>query len=94
MIRITEETKSKRISHYKEFDNGHVLHGNWKNMTSDEAEEIARKKSLEDPNDIFYVQYDDVMNPSSDLRWINGKSYDLNHVSVRISNGKPVVVPH
>lgn len=90
MIRIIdEETKSKRISRYKEFDNGYVIHSDWKDMSSDEAEELARKASLKNPDDVFYVAYDDLMNASSDLRWINGKSYHYSDVGVRY--GKPYI---
>lgn len=84
--RLTEGTNQKRVSHYKEFDNGHVLH-NWKNMSDEEAQEIARLQSIDNPNDIFYVAYDDVMNPDSDTRWVNGKSY--NYDEVELQGGKP-----
>lgn len=90
MIRIVnEETKIKRIDSYGAFDNGYVLHGDWKEMTSDEAEDLARRKSLENPDDVFYVKYDDIMNPDSDLRWINGKSYHYSQVGIR--GGKPYI---
>lgn len=86
---IKEETKFKRISSYKEFDNGHVLHNDWKEMSSEDAENIAKQKSIDDPDNIYYVAYDDVMDPSSDLRWINGKSYDYSQVQMR--GDKPVI---
>ena len=38
---INEETKKKRVARYGEFDNGHVIHGDWKDMSSDEAEDIS-----------------------------------------------------
>lgn len=63
---------AKRIARHNEFDNGHVLH-NYERMTSAEAEEKARLASIEDPDDIYYVSYDNIMNPSSDIKWKNGK---------------------
>ena len=84
-----EETKFKRISSYKEFDNGHVLHNDWKEMSSGDAENIAKQKSIDDPDNIYYVAYDDVMDSSSNLRWINGKSYDYSQVQIR--GNKPVI---
>lgn len=62
----------KRIARHNEFDNGHVLH-NYEKMTSAEAEEKARLASIENPDDIYYVSYDDIMNPSSDIKWKNGQ---------------------
>ena len=62
----------KRIARHNEFDNGYVLH-NYEKMTSAEAEEKARLASIENPDDIYYVSYDDIMNPSSDIKWKNGK---------------------
>lgn len=84
-----EETKFKRVSSYKEFDNGHVLHSDWKEMSSKDAENIAKQKSIDDPDNIYYVVYDDVIDSSSDLRWINGKSYNYSQVQMR--GGKPVI---
>lgn len=85
---INEGTNYKRIARYGEFDNGYILH-DFKKMTSDEAERQAKQASIKNPNDIYYVAYDDIMNSSSDLRWINGKSY--NYSQVGISNGKPYI---
>ena len=70
----TEGTKQKRIARYNEFDNGYVFHS-WKEMTDEEAEEKAKQASIEDPTDVYYVAYDDIMNPSSEIRWYKGKSY-------------------
>lgn len=75
-----------RIARYGEFDNGHVLR-NYKRMDIEDAELLARDASLKDPNDIYYVAVDDVMNPSTDYRWINGKKYRYDQVEIR--NGKP-----
>lgn len=85
---IHEGTSLKRIARYNEFDNGNVLH-NYEKMTSEEAEEKAKQASLDNPNDIYYVAYDDIMDSSSDLRWINGKSY--NYSDVQIKGGKPYI---
>lgn len=85
---IHEGTSLKRIARYNEFDNGNVLH-NYEKMTSEEAEERAKQASLDNPDDIYYVAYDDIMDSSSDLRWINGKSY--NYSDVQIKGGKPYI---
>jgi len=66
----------KRIARTDEFDNGHILHGDWVKISDEEAEKLAQKKSNEDPGRIYYVQYDDIMNPSSDIYWVNGVSYN------------------
>lgn len=69
----------KRIARTTEFDNGRVIHNDWIKISDEEAEQIAQKKSEEDPGNIYYVQYDDIMNPSSDKYWVNGNccySYD------------------
>lgn len=71
--KLNEETKSKRIACTTEFDNGHVIHNDWKTMSNDEAEELARQKSVDNPGKVYYVQYDDIMNPSSDIKWKNGQ---------------------
>ena len=75
---ITEESSDKkikaRIAATDEFDNGYVFF-NYDLMTNNDAEEKAKNASIKSPNRIFYVKYDDVMNPSSDLKWVNGKSY-------------------
>lgn len=65
----------KRVARTDEFDNGSVMHGDWKKISDEEAEDVAKEKSLADPNKIYYVQYDDIMNPSSDIYWVNGISY-------------------
>lgn len=85
---IHEGTSLKRIARYNEFDNGNVLH-NYEKMTSEEAEERAKQASIDNPDDIYYVAYDDIMDSSSDLRWINGKSY--NYSDVQIKGGKPYI---
>lgn len=79
---IKENSKLKRIARYKGFDNGHVLH-NWEKMTAAKAEELAKQASIKDPNDIYYVAYDDVMDASSDIRWIAGKPYSYQDVQIR-----------
>ena len=84
---VTDKTL-KRVSSYGEFDNGYVFH-DWKKMTFAEAEEEARKASIKDPDNIYYVAYDDVMNPSSDYVWIDGKQFDSLKVTLR--GGKPYI---
>lgn len=86
---INEETKLKRIANYKEFDNGHVLF-DMKEMSTEDAEKQARDMSKNDPTNIYYVKFDDIMNPSSDIRWINGKAYNYEgFVSMFIREGRP-----
>lgn len=87
---IAEGTMYKRISNYGEFDNGNVIHTDWSKLSAEAAEELAKQKSIEHPDQIFYVQYDDVMEPCSDLRWVNGKSY--NWSDIKFSEGKPVTI--
>ena len=81
----TEESKEiitergKRIARYREFDNGHVLH-QWDEMSSEEAEEKAKQASIENPNDVYYVAYDDIMNPRSDISWYRGNQYTIEDI--------------
>lgn len=63
----------KRIACTTEFDNGHVFHNDYFRASSAEAEEMARQKSIENPGKVFYVKYDNVMEPGSDIKWKNGK---------------------
>lgn len=63
----------KRIACTTEFDNGHVFHNDYFRASSSEAEERAKQASIENPDKVFYVKYDDVMNPSSDIKWKNGE---------------------
>lgn len=86
---IIEGTMYKRISNYDEFDNGNVIHSDWSKLSDEAAEDLAKQKSIEHPDQIFYVQYDDVMEPCSELRWVNGKSY--NWSDIKFSEGKPVI---
>ena len=74
---VKSGTSMKRIARLGEFDNGHVLHGDWKKMTDEEAEDLARKKSKEDPSSVYYVAYDNIMNPSSDYSYRYGRRVDL-----------------
>ena len=85
---VTGSTKLKRIARYGEFDNGNVLH-DWKEMTDSEAEDLAKQMSLENPNDVYYVAYDDIMDSSSDTRWLNGQPYSFADVGIR--GGKPYI---
>ena len=66
---------AKRVARYKEFDNGHVFHSWLEDKTADEVEELARLACIKNPDDVHYVQYDDVMNSSNDIRWLNGEKY-------------------
>lgn len=77
----TEGTAQKRIARYGEFDNGYVLHNDWREMSDEEAEELAKQASIKDPTDVYYVHYDDIMNPSSDIRWYKGKSYTIDEIN-------------
>lgn len=83
---VTAATQKKRIAGYNEFDNGKVLH-NWRNMSEDEAEELAKQASVEDPSDIYYVAYDDIMDSCSDWRWFNGQRYHWSDIC--LYEGKP-----
>ena len=86
--KLTEGTNQKRISKYREFDNGYILHS-WYEMTDEEAEEQARQASIKDPTDIYYVQYDDVMNPCSDIRWYQGNQYSIEQAQeIQKKNGE------
>ena len=49
-------------------------------MSDEEAEELAKQASIKDPTDVYYVQYDDIMNPSNDIRWYKGKSYTVDEI--------------
>lgn len=71
--KLNEGTQNKRIASTTEFDNGYIIHDDWKIMSDDEAEELARQKSIDNPDKVYYVQYDDIMNPSSDYKWKNGQ---------------------
>lgn len=65
-----------RIARYNEFDNGHVLFKS-QMMYPDDAEKLAKSKSIEDATDVYYVSYDDMMldNPNGKY-WFKGKSFD------------------
>lgn len=80
---LSEGTLYKRIARYGEFDNGKVIHNDWKKLTDEEAENLAKEASIENPGNVYYVAYDNIMNPSSDLYWQNGQSYNFNEVSPR-----------
>ena len=57
-------------------------------MTDEEAEQKAKEASEKDPYDVYYVKYDDVMNPRSDLSWINGISYNIDEYNFTRSKEK------
>jgi len=71
---LNEETEEKRIAKYGE-SGGSILRGGWKEMSNEEAENLAKEASIENPDDVFYVEYNDLMNSSSDIRWYKGESY-------------------
>ena len=77
--KLEEGTKQKRIARYREFDNGYVLH-QWDEMSNEEAEEKAKQASIENPNDVYYVAYDDIMNPRSDISWYRGNQYTIEDI--------------
>ena len=83
---ITSATRLKRIAKLNEFDNGFVFHS-WAEMSEEEAETLAKQMSIKNPNQVYYVAYDDVMNPASELRWVNGKSYS--DMEVLFREGRP-----
>ena len=87
---IRSSTSFKRIARVDEFDNGRVLHS-WQEMTDDEAEELAKQASLKYPGKIFYVQYDDIMNPSSDIKWVNGQPYYTYDEALRASKSQKLI---
>ncbi len=70
-----KSSKYKRIARAEEFDNGHVFHNDWLKISDEEAEKLAQQKSHDYPGSICYVQYDDIMNPSSDIYWVDGVDY-------------------
>lgn len=75
----------KRIAHVGEFDNGYVIHNDFFRSSAAEAEEKAKRASIEDPTKVFYVQYDDIMNPSSELYWKAGIRFNEYLQAVRYS---------
>ena len=64
-----------RIDHYGAFDNGRVLHNDWRKMSNEEAELLAKQYSENDPEGIYYVHYDNIMDPASDYVWYQGELY-------------------
>lgn len=45
-------------------------------MSVEDAEEEARQMSLKNPDELYYVDFDDINHPISNYVWINGKRYD------------------
>ena len=89
--RKTESFDGKRrlrIARYNEFDNGKVLF-NYDRMTIEDAEKLAKQKSIKDPTDIYYVKFDDIMNPTTDICWYQGKSYPSNKIDM--VNGEIII---
>lgn len=81
------ETVPKRISYYKE-DTKHHLPSFFKWSVAD-SEAKAKEASIKNPNDVYYVQYDDIMNSSSDYRYVNGVQYNINDGGFHWVNGLP-----
>lgn len=83
----------KRIACTTEFDNGRVFHNDYFRASSAEAEEMARQKSIENPGKVFYVKYDNVMEPCSDIKWKNGQkineSYNVKFYQIFEAPKKP-----
>lgn len=65
---------SYRIDYYGSWDNGHVLHS-FKKATLDRAEEDAKKASIKDPKNLYYVVLDDIMDPTTGWYYYKGKAY-------------------
>lgn len=86
--KLTEGTAYKRIARYNEFDNGYVIHNDWKKISDEEAEELAKQASIEDPTDVYYVQFDDIMNSSNDNRWYKGELYTVDEIRDKLRKEK------
>jgi len=86
---LCESTELKQVCRFG-FPATGIPCTNWLEISDSDAEARAKKMSAENPNDIYYVRYNDVMDSSSDIRWINGKEYDASNV--RMSSGKPHVL--
>ncbi len=70
-----KSSKYKRIARTDESDNRHVFFYDWKQISAEEAEALAKQASIENPEKIYYVKYNDNMNPISDIYWVAGVSY-------------------
>lgn len=77
------------ITHYGDFDNGHVWHDS-KRMTEEEAQEAAKQASIKDPTTAYYVYYtDSIMNDTTGIVWVNGVAYRGRDVNPR---GEGVII--
>ena len=70
---FVKSSKYKRIARTDESDQ--KLYFDWKQLSAEEAEALAKKTSIENPGKIYYVRYNDEMNPISDTYWLEGISY-------------------
>ena len=70
---FVKSSKYKRIVRTDESDK--KLYFDWKQLSAEEAEALAKKASIENPGKIYYVRYNDEMNPISDTYWLEGVSY-------------------
>lgn len=87
----TEGTNKKRVAKVGEFDNGHVLNS-YCDWTEEEAQQKAKKASEKDPEGIYYVDIDDIMNNGTGIRWHNGKQYSVDETDYEYVNGKPILI--
>lgn len=79
------DTIRARVARFNEFDNGHVLF-DYQKMTEEEFEERAKAASIKDPNDVYYVAIDNIMEPGTDVYWFQGKSYDYEGAEKALSD--------
>lgn len=70
---FVKSSKYKRIVRADESDKRLIF--DWKQLSAEEAEALAKKASIENPGVIYYVRYNDEMNPVSDTYWLEGVSY-------------------
>lgn len=93
MFKIIKETKTLkegsgklRVARMGEFDNGHVFHS-WYNWTEEEAQEKAKQASEKFPNEVYYVDEDDIMSDGPTIYWCNGKQCTYEEAN-KIRNSK------
>ena len=83
---------SYRIDYYGSWDNGRVLHS-FKKATLDRAEEDAKRASIKDSKNLYYVVLDDIMDPTTGWCYYKGKAYsdsdpELDSIKRAINNSK------
>lgn len=77
-----KSSKYKRIARTDESDK--KLYFDWKQLSAEEAEALAKKTSIENPGIIYYVRYNDEMNPISDTYWLEGVSYSTYREALKV----------